>query len=139
MSEDKYPKVVVGALISNSAGEILLIKQSKWKETFSIPGGHVEWGEKLEEAITREVDEETGLKVTDLQQFNVSEYVLGDENAAEKHYIFIDFVCKTDNNNVTLGEEASEYCWVKPQDALDLPLTSNTKALIQKYIDKVIS
>ena len=134
MSEEKYPKVVVGAIIINSQGEILLIKQSKWKNLYSIPGGHVHWGEKLEVAVSREVFEETGLKISNIQQFNVGEYILGNENSAEKHYIFIDYLCKSENSDVVLGEESSEYVWAKPDNALDLPLVSNTKHLIEKYL-----
>ena len=57
-----YPEPTVGALIINNKKEILLVKSHKWlNNKYSVPGGHVEIGESFEEAIIREVKEETGL------------------------------------------------------------------------------
>ena len=59
------PLVAVGAVIWNEKGEIVLIQRAKepHKGQWSIPGGRVEWGETLHEAIVREIREETGLEV----------------------------------------------------------------------------
>ena len=54
------PEVVVGALIFKD-GKLLLISSPKWKGKYIIPGGHVELGEKLVDALKREVRKKRGL------------------------------------------------------------------------------
>lgn len=65
MSTD-YPKhiVAVSAYIINDKGEALLVKAHWRKDTWEPPGGQVERGEALDEAVRREVLEETGVEIT---------------------------------------------------------------------------
>lgn len=51
----KYPEPIVGALIFNNKDEIFLMKSHKWEGKYVIPGGHIELGETIEEALKREV------------------------------------------------------------------------------------
>ena len=53
----------MGALVVNSNGEILLVKSYKWGSKYTVPGGHIELGERSEVAVRREVKEEVGLEV----------------------------------------------------------------------------
>ena len=55
--------IVGSAIIQNSKGQILLTKSPKWNNKWTMPGGHIEYGETIKEAITREAEEETGLKL----------------------------------------------------------------------------
>ena len=92
MSEEKYPKVVVGAFIFNDKDELLMVKAPNWKNKFTNVGGHVEMNESLEHAITREIKEETNLEIHDLEQLKVIDGLgLGKYNSKEmEHRIFID-------------------------------------------------
>ncbi|EKD69938.1 MAG: MutT/NUDIX family protein [uncultured bacterium] len=65
---------VYGILINN--GEILLIKKSRgpYKGMYDLPGGGVEFGEKIEEALKRELEEEAGIKLDGLKFVNYNEY-----------------------------------------------------------------
>ena len=56
----KYPVPVVGAVIINPDNKILLCKSHKWNDEYDS-GGHIELGEKMEEALEREILEEDGL------------------------------------------------------------------------------
>ncbi|HSK65470.1 MAG TPA: NUDIX domain-containing protein [Anaerolineales bacterium] len=63
MAEQIFPEPTVGVFIFNPSGELLLLKSHKWPGRYVVPGGHVELGERLEEAAVREAKEETGLDV----------------------------------------------------------------------------
>ena len=56
----QFPEPTVGALVFNPEGKILLIKSYKWTGKYVISGGHIELGESIEQALKREVKEETG-------------------------------------------------------------------------------
>ncbi len=58
--EEGHPPIVtVGGLIFNAAGEVLMIRTHKWSNLWGIPGGKIKWGEASEEALRRELKEET--------------------------------------------------------------------------------
>ena len=48
-----YPEATVGALVVNSSGKVLIVRSSKWSDKYTVPGGHIELGERAEDAITR--------------------------------------------------------------------------------------
>jgi nucleoside triphosphatase len=54
----RYPEATVGAVILNSEDKVLICKSNKWNQKYVIPGGHIEAGESMEEALVREVKEE---------------------------------------------------------------------------------
>ena len=83
-----YPEVIVGALIINDEGKIFLAKSGKWKDKWTVFGGHVELGEKAEEAITREVKEEAGIDVQIETQLDFSESVFHKDFKGDRHFIF---------------------------------------------------
>jgi nucleoside triphosphatase len=58
-----HPEATVGALILNGRGQILLAKSYKWRNRFTLPGGHIKLGETALEALKREVKEEIGLEI----------------------------------------------------------------------------
>lgn len=74
--EKKYPKIAIGAIIVNKEGKIFLMKGKKFENKYIPPGGHIEWGEKMEDALKREVKEETGLDIYDFSLLNNYEFVL---------------------------------------------------------------
>lgn len=131
----KYPEITVGALIFNPEGKILLIKSHKWKGKYTIPGGHIEYGETIEEALKREIKEETGLDIYDIEFVCIQEFIFDNAFWKKKHFIFLDYVCKTDSKDVKLNEEAEECAWFTLEEALNNPEVENyTKRLIRKYL-----
>jgi len=131
------PIIAVGALIRNKKGKILLVQSPKWLEKrYSVPGGHVEIYEKLEDAVKREVKEETGLDVLPIKLLLIQQVINPEEfYEKEKHFIFFDFLCEAINEEVKLDNvELVDYIWVDPKDALNLKLESYTRRLILKYL-----
>jgi len=137
------PEVVVAAIIFNSKNEVLLCKSGKWQNKYVVPGGHVEGGETLEEALIREVKEETNLGVYDLSLValketaqNISELNPQSDYPVAKHYIVFDFICKTNDNVVKLNHEASESVWIALSEVFSFDLDPYTHAFFKAYMDE---
>jgi nucleoside triphosphatase len=136
MAKQQFPEPTVGALIFNQEGELFLMKTHKFRGRYVVPGGHIELGEKMEDAVRREVKEETGLDVYDIQFLCFQEFVYDDAFWKKRHYIFFDFACRTDSTEVTLNHEAQEYLWAEPEEALKLAIDSYTGVAIRKYLER---
>ena len=135
MEDKKYPEPTVGALILNPEGNILLVKAPKHGERYIIPGGHIEIGETIEEAVKREVKEETDLEVSDLEFIGLQECIFSPEYYKKKHFVFIDYACRArEADNVVLNNEGTAYGWFSFADALELPLGTTTRELIRRYM-----
>lgn len=129
-----YPEVAVGVLIVNEEGNIFLMKSPKWQNMYCLPGGHIELGETINDAVIREVKEETDLDVVDVEFLEVQEAIFPKEFHKKRHFIFLEYICKVKNTNVTLdGREGTEYVWVSVEDALQLPLNPYTKNTVTVY------
>lgn len=134
MAEQIYPEPTVGVFIFNPKGELLLLKSHKFPGKYVVPGGHVELGERLEEAAVREAKEETGLDVYDLRFVNFQQFIYDPSFWKKRHFIFFDFRCKADSPDVRLNDEAEEYFWVALDSALALPLDSYTRVSVEKIL-----
>ena len=134
MADQLFPEPTVGVFIFNPSDELLLLKSHKWPGRYVVPGGHVELGERIEDAAIRESKEETGLDVYDLEFINFQEFIYDPSFWKPKHFIFFDYACRTDSTDVQLNDEAEEYTWVRLDEALGLPLDSYTRVSIEKLI-----
>jgi nucleoside triphosphatase len=136
MPDQIFPEPTVGAFIFNDKGEILLLQSHKWPGRYVVPGGHVELGERLEEAVAREAKEETGLDVYDVEFINFQQFIYDPAFWKKRHFIFFDFACKTDSVNVQLNDEAEGYVWVDPRSALTVELDTYTRRSVEEYLTK---
>lgn len=136
--ENKYPEPIVGAIIYNDKNEILLIySPHKWGEYWNVPGGHVEMGETIDEALKREIKEETGLKVDSLGFMGWQEVIYPKEFFKKKHFIFLDFCARLTGGEIKKGEEVKEYVWLEPKEALKkLRLSPYTIKAIQSFLNR---
>jgi 8-oxo-dGTP diphosphatase len=128
------PIVGVGAVIWNDRGEIVLIRrgQEPRRGEWSIPGGKLEWGEALKDALLREVQEETGLTVEITGLIDVVDSVTRDqEGAVIRHYVLVDFAARHLSGELCAGSDAAEARWV-PYAALDAySLWTETRRIIE--------
>jgi nucleoside triphosphatase len=134
MSKKQFPEPTVGIFIFNQQGELLLLQSHKWPGAYVVPGGHVELGERLEETAVREAKEETGLDIYDLEFIHFQQFIYDPAFWKKRHFIFFDFAARTDSTKVVLNDEAQDYIWIDPQEALGLSLDSYTRLSIEKYI-----
>lgn len=133
MPEQHYPEPTVGALIFNPDGQLFLMSSHKWKGKYVVPGGHIELGESMLDALKREVKEETHLDIHDIEFVCFQEFIHDDRFWQRRHFIFFDYACRTDGTDVVLNDEAQSYLWVDLDRALELPIEDYTVVALQKY------
>ena len=136
MQKQNFPIPCVGALIFNNENKILLVKSHKWHDKYVISGGKVHLGEKLIEALKREIKEETDLDIFEIWFIGFQEFIFDKAFWEKKHFLFFDYSCKTNSDKVKLDEEASEYIWVAPKEALNMNVEPYTKKTIKGYKKK---
>lgn len=134
MNKHQYPEPTVGALIFNKDGQLLLLRGKKFKGHYVIPGGHIEIGETMEEALRREVREETGLEIKEYEIIGLQEALFPEAYPESRHFIYIDYYCRAQPGPVVLNEESQDYIWVEPEASLALPLETYTRGLIEEYL-----
>jgi len=111
------------------------VKSYKWGNRYTVPGGHIELGELSRASIKREVKEEVGLDVEPVKLLLVQEAIYPPDYIKHEHYIFMDYLCRTDSTNVSLdGKEIQEHLWTSPDEALKLDLESYTRNLVVEYL-----
>lgn len=127
----------VGALIIDN-GRILLVERGRepLKGYWSIPGGAVETGEPLQEALRREVREETGLEVEIVHLIEVFERIMkGSDGVAEYHYILIDYICRPTGGTLQAADDASRAQWFTQDEVAALKITPGTPGVVAKAFD----
>jgi ADP-ribose pyrophosphatase YjhB (NUDIX family) len=126
MTMDDQPRAglvpCVGAIISDAAGRLLLIRRGHepGKGLWSLPGGRVEPGETDEQALIREVREETGLTVT-------AGRLAGTVRRAGPGGSVLDirdYIATVTGGTLAAGDDADDARWVGPAELTRLPLTS---------------
>ncbi len=135
-----YPFTTVGCLIIAPDGDILLIRSHKWRDLYTIPGGKVHKGETLEKALIREIEEETGLSIENIQFAEVRECIDSPEFWTPEHFVMHDYIAYLTSDqqkkDVILNDEGFDYLWIQPDEALDLSLQSQVRELIEWYLKK---
>lgn len=133
--------VAVGGIIeydgvdAEKEKEVLLVKTHKWGGQYSIIGGKVRRNERLEDALKREIFEESGLQskigehICTFDQFKNSGYY-----KAGIQHIFVDKVVRVGSKQVRLNEEAQDYIWMPAKNALrELPIEPNARHTLELY------
>jgi len=110
----KAPLVGVGAVIIDE-GRVLLVKRGTepLKGHWSIPGGLIELGESNEEAVRREVFEETGLRVEVHELVELLSRVYRQDGRVRYHYVIADYLCRVVGGELKAGDDAAEVRWVE--------------------------
>ena len=133
--------VAVGAMIEHdSSRKILLVKRSETADylpgIWEDMGGRIKQFEEPEDALRREVREETGLEIEILKPLAVFHDYYG-ERSAENEMLIITYWCKARSDPVVLSEEHSAYRWVSPEEALELAEHVGVRRDIQAFIDEI--
>lgn len=140
-SSRRYPPrpiLGVGALILDG-DRICLVRRAKPPQEgwWSLPGGAVETGERVEDALRREVWEETGLHVESMQLIEIFERITRDpEGVVEFHYVLLDYLCHVAPSPPRAGSDSLETRWFHRRELGNLPITEGTLEIVEKTFDR---
>jgi 8-oxo-dGTP diphosphatase len=108
------PLVGVGAVVVEQ-GRVLLVQRGTEpaKGQWSIPGGLIDVGESLREAVAREVLEETGLVVEPVELIELLDRIHRDGDRVRYHYVIADYLCRVVGGRLLAASDADAVRWVE--------------------------
>ena len=132
------PLVGVGAVIVEHNRALLIRRgQPPLLGEWSLPGGVLECGEALCDAVVREAFEETGLTVEVGEMLGVYERVIrADDGRVRYHYILIDFLCHRVAGELRAGSDASEVGWFCREELPSLKLAPDANDVVLKGLER---
>lgn len=127
------PYLAVSAAIIRD-GKVLIVRRARppARGLFTLPGGGVEAGETLHEAVIREVQEETGLQIEPLGLVGHREAIARDaDGKVERHFVILPFAARWISGDVALNEELAEAHWLAPAELAGLTTTEGLAEVVR--------
>ena len=138
MSEyPEKPEVAVGALVLKDQ-KVLLVKrnQSPAKGLWALPGGKINLGETLQQAVVREILEETGISIIPGQPVFLFDSIHKDDKGdVQYHYVIVDLLSEFKEGELKAGDDASDVGWFSLEDLERIQVNKTTKELVLKYLE----
>ena len=129
------PLCTVGALVVNPNAEVLIVRTTKWRGTWGVPGGKLDWGESLQEALLREFREEVALDLQQVRFALLQEAILDSQFHVPAHFVLVNYYAFSASTQVVPNEEIVEWVWLPPKQALSYPLNNFTERLVNDCIE----
>lgn len=135
------PIVGVGAIIMHE-GKLLLVKRGvePGKGKWSIPGGVVELGERVRDAVIREVKEECGLDievVVDRPLDVIDSMVMDESNRLKYHYVLLQFLARPRGGTLKPASDVLEAQWVPLEEVETYYITNTLRLFLKKHRDEL--
>ena len=131
-SYPQRPFLAVSAAIFRD-GKVLAVRRARKPAhgVYTMPGGVVEIGETLHEAVMREVREETGLEIYPVALAGHREAIQHDaQGKVERHFIIMCFAARWRSGEVVLNEELDDARWLKPEELAGLRTTEGLAEIV---------
>lgn len=143
-SSREYPKrpvIGVGGVIVDRECTVLIRRGSEpLRGEWSIPGGTMEIGESLEEAVRRELREETGLEVRVLELIELFDRIYFENSAApwqdkkkpRYHYVIADYLCELVGGEARAGSDVTDLAFAREDELGKFRLTEKATSIVKK-------
>ena len=133
----EYPDSPVAgvAAVVFSGESVLLVRRGNEpsRGRWGLPGGVVELGEGVEEAVVREVGEETGVTVRPIRLLTVFDSIVRDEEDRIRfHYVLCEYQCEVVKGEPSAATDVSDAMWAPLEDLESLDMTSGTRRFIER-------
>lgn len=125
------PRLGISACVWRD-GRVLIAERSKppFEGVWSLPGGHVEWGEALRDAARRELREETGVEAELTMLLDVAEVIHRNGAEVTAHYAIVCFGGRWRSGEAQAGDDALAVRWAMPEELGSVRMTSGTLEII---------
>src|SRR5215471_18887872 len=133
------PYLAVSAAIFHD-GQVLIVRRARPPAhgLYTLPGGGVELGETLEQAIIREVREETGLEIAPLALVGFREAIARDAAGdIERHFVILPFAARWVGGEIALSAELAEADWRKPDELAGLKTTEGLAEIVAAAAERI--
>lgn len=131
-----HPYLAVSAAIIRD-GKVLAVRRARKPALahYTLPGGAVETGETLDEAVRREVREETGLDIEPVGLAGHREAIIRDEEGAVKqHFVILCFASRLVGGELHLNDELDDAQWLRPADLAALKTTDGLGEIVEAAV-----
>ena len=134
-----YIGVGVGAIIINNLGQLFLAKRGAMAKNergcWEFPGGSVEFGETLAEALKREMNEEYGIEISVGELLDVADHILPDEG---QHWVSPTYICRIQSGEpgIVEPEKCAEIGWFYAE-SMPEPLSVISRTNLDHYRSKL--
>ncbi len=131
------PILAVGAVVVRD-GRVLLARRGKAPSygVWSLPGGAVHVGERVKDAVRREIEEECGIRIEVTDVVEVFERLVRDaEGRVQYHYVILDYLAKWVAGEAGASEEVLDARWVRPDEFPQYEMTKGTGEVILRILD----
>ena|SRR5262245_10236607 len=133
------PFLAVSAAIVRD-GKLLVVRRARAPAhgLYTLPGGVVEVGETLMEAVAREVREETGMTIEPVALAGYREALVRDgQDRVERHFVILCFAARWQAGEPVLNEELDEARWIDPAELAGLKTTAGLAEIVAAAFDRL--
>ena len=121
-------------------GRVLIVRRARMPATgvYTLPGGVVEAGETVVEAVTREVREETGLEIAPAALAGFRDVILRDgDNTVSRHFVIMSFAARWLSGEVQLNDELDDARWLLPAEIEGLKTTEGLAEIVAAAFERL--
>lgn len=132
------PIAGVAALVFSGMDILLVLRGNEpSKDKWGLPGGVVELGERVKDAVAREIEEETGMLIEPLKLVAVFDSIVRDEEGKiQYHYVLSEYLCRAVSGEMHAHSDVSDARWVPLEELKFLEMNPRTRRFIMKVAEQ---